>query len=86
MLQVDCDDYLFLIGNEQTDQFVANAIAHTNSMSNQVNKQEHRGAIIVSTCKSTSSHGTTLLPMLAEWSQSEPDIGKLCIRVAVLCS
>ena len=76
-LQVNCNGHLFLIGNEQADEFVANAISHINTISNQVNKQEHRGATIVS--KFTSSHGTTWLPMPNELSQSEPAIGKSCI-------
>ena len=66
---------LFLIGNEQADEFVANAISQTNIISNQMNKQEHRGATIVS--KFTSS--TTWLPMPNVLSQSEPAIGKSCI-------
>ena len=76
VLQVNWNNCLFPIGNEQADEFVANVISHTNTVSNQVNKQEHRGATIVS--KLTSSRGTTVIPMPNESSQSEPAISKEC--------
>ena len=78
MLQANCNNYLFLIGNEpETDEFVANAISHTNIISNLVDKQEQREAAIV--FKFTSSRGTTWLPMPNELSRPEPAIGKSCM-------